>query len=156
MAKRTPEPHPLPFVKDGIVMPDGPRRCFWHVEPTGDYERDCRTGEHFGLAFLEHHANSDGFGILGFIIRDMLAKVEPQDQSGIRVGFISVLGVALRHRVTSDYVKRLRAHFDAIETRDKELKAKLRRERSERCRRAALVGVERRRARARLQEAAHA
>ena len=74
----------LPFVQDR----DG-TRCFWAVEPTGDYTADCRTGQEYALLFLDYSARSEGGAILQLIVPDM-----PKEQSGIEIGFLELVSFA--------------------------------------------------------------
>ena len=73
----------LPFVQDQ----DG-KRCFWVVQPTGDYTADCRTGQEYALAFLDYSVRSNS-GVLQLIVPDM-----PKEQSGIEVGFLELVSLA--------------------------------------------------------------
>ena len=95
MAKKK-EPHPLdllPFtaVRDGKQLPkptgDQFPRCFWHVQPTGDYHADCKTGQQFALAYLEYEENDvGGCGVLNMIVQDM-----PREMSGIEHSFLQMV-----------------------------------------------------------------
>ncbi|WP_146041847.1 hypothetical protein [Azospirillum argentinense] len=94
----------LPFVYDGLAG-----RRWWIVKPTGDYMEDGRTGELYGLAFLDLLAQQEErLARLSFILRDMQAV---QDRSGIAVGFISVLDDALRLSLHAGLNKRLRSFY---------------------------------------------
>ena len=89
------KPHPiesLPFVRDRAPNSrTNMRRCFWHVEPTGEYDKDCRTGARFALDFLRYEAAGEpGSGYLALIVKDMPAGAP----TGIEVGFLQTIGYA--------------------------------------------------------------
>ena len=70
----------LPFIKknnDQIV--------FWSVEPSGDYDTDCKTGREYGALALEHMVEADFSPLLTWCVMDMPIR---KDCSGIEVGFL--------------------------------------------------------------------
>ena len=75
-----------PFVVDK-KMPDGRGRCFWQVEPTGNYTDDCITGRRLALEYLESLQSS--LLLLQWIVSDM-----PADQSGIEIAFLGTVSRA--------------------------------------------------------------
>jgi hypothetical protein len=88
------KPHPiesLPFVFDHAPKSRGNvKRSFWHVEPTGRYGEDCKTGTGFALELLRYQRKEDtGSSHLAAIVRHM-----PRDLSGIEVGFLETIGYA--------------------------------------------------------------
>lgn len=90
------KPHPLdllPFTahRDGKLLPkptgDQLPRCFWHVQPTGDYAVDCRTGQQYALAYLDYEEGDvGGSGVLNLIVQDM-----PRELSGIEHAFLQMV-----------------------------------------------------------------
>lgn len=67
-------------------------RCFWNVEPTGDYAADCRVGNKFALDYLLYEeADGGGSGCLNLIVQDM-----PREFSGIEYGFLHMVCFAAR------------------------------------------------------------
>ena len=72
----------LPFIKirnDQIV--------FWSVKPTGDYDKDCKTGREYGSLALDHMAKADFAPLLTWCIMEMPRK---ENCSGIEVGFLEI------------------------------------------------------------------
>lgn len=96
MARKRKEPHPLdtlPFtaMRNGIELPQATKgqrpRCFWHVQPTGNYRADCQTGQEYALAYLEYEGNDlSGPGFLNWIVEDM-----PREMSGIEHSFLQMV-----------------------------------------------------------------
>jgi hypothetical protein len=85
----------LPFVGPRIPRRSGESpRSFWIVHPSGDYARDCEHGSRLALEYLAAvEGLADGRNtFLQWIVRDMPAK-----QTGVEIGFLSVLGYALAH-----------------------------------------------------------
>jgi len=86
----------LSFVasRDGKMLPK-PRegqhlRCFWNVNATGDYGRDCRTGQALALEFLAfEEADAGGPGYLPMIVGDM-----PRPLTGVEIGFLTLTSFA--------------------------------------------------------------
>jgi hypothetical protein len=88
------KPHPiesLPFVFDQAPKSrTNPKRSFWHVEPTGDFHKDCRKGSEFAFELLRYEQEEkSGTSFLAMIVRQM-----PRDLSGIEVGFLETIGYA--------------------------------------------------------------
>ena len=90
------KPHPLEslsFVRD--PAPNSRRnvqRCFWHVEPTGDYVVDGDMGARFAIELLRYQrAEEDGPSYLPLIVRDMPAG---SSHTGIETGFLGTIGYA--------------------------------------------------------------
>ena len=80
----------LPFIRDGKRRPNGSRRHFWNVEPSGRYAEDCETGERFALAYLDYLTNNpDCPGVLPMIVADM-----PREITGIEVAFLQHISFA--------------------------------------------------------------
>jgi hypothetical protein len=81
------ESHPittLSFVQD---RPEG--RCFWAVEPTGDWIDDCVAGEtlaHEAIEFMRAHQQT---ALLGLVVKAM--GRDAGDLDGIAVGFLGVI-----------------------------------------------------------------
>jgi hypothetical protein len=92
------KPHPvtgLPFVFDRPKRARGERlRCFWHVQPTGDYFDECAIGGRFAAAYLRLIAEDDGDGgFLMSIVSDMCAALAQRGHSGIELGFLRIIEV---------------------------------------------------------------
>jgi len=89
------KPHPiesLPFVEDRVPKSQTDiRRCFWNVQPTGDYGEDCRTGSRFAIEYLRYQVSFDSSGHLSLIMRDM-----PRETTGIEIGFLSIIDIAAK------------------------------------------------------------
>ena len=84
MSEGKPAARELPFVAD---WSDGGGRCYWHVEPSGDYARDCDTGTEYAFAYLRH-CQVGGLTRLQQIVAAM-----PHGRfSGVEVGFLSTIG----------------------------------------------------------------
>lgn len=88
-------------------------RSFWSVSPTGDYAKDCRTGQDYALLFLAIEEIENGSGtLLPCVVADM-----PRDGkkwTGIEVGFCELIGFAAaaganRAREIAAYWKRCEA-----------------------------------------------
>jgi hypothetical protein len=93
-APRKPRSLGLPFVADLApkAQAGSKRRCFWAVQPTGDYNDDCRTGHQFGIEYVRFVAKqrSDGHtGVLLQIVMDM-----PREHSGVELGFFEIIDIA--------------------------------------------------------------
>lgn len=63
-------------------------RCWWSVNPTGDYGKDCKTGEALALEYLAYEERT-GAPDLPMIVKDM-----PRDFTGVEVGFLTTVSVA--------------------------------------------------------------
>jgi hypothetical protein len=85
----------LPFVADVRIGKGRLRRSFWHVQPSGDFERDNATGVLFARCALAQ-MRADGMPwLLAWIVKDMPRSPEHQ---GLAVGFFSEIArVALNH-----------------------------------------------------------
>jgi hypothetical protein len=79
----------LSFVKNCRVRRHGRLRNFWYVKPTGDYGKDCATGEKFALEYLKYEETAQPGGLLQVIVQDM-----PRDQTGIEVAFLATVARA--------------------------------------------------------------
>ena len=66
-------------------------RNFWSVKPTGDYLKDCRTGQAYALQFLAAEEASDCGTLLQNVVADM-----PRDTAftGLEIGFMEIIGFA--------------------------------------------------------------
>ena len=72
----------LPFIKkknDQIV--------FWSVNPSGDYDKDCKTGREYAFLALDHMVKADFAPLLTWCIMEMPRK---ENCSGIEVGFLEI------------------------------------------------------------------
>lgn len=79
-------PTNLPFLID---CNDGGGRLWWHVEPSGDYGRDCDTGAGYAFAWLRHR-QIERFSTLQRIVAAM-----PRGRlSGVEIGFLWVIEYA--------------------------------------------------------------
>jgi len=94
------KPHPiesLPFVEDRVPKSQTDiRRCFWNVQPTGDYGEDCNTGQKFAIEYLRYQVSFDSGGHLAFIVGHM-----PRETTGIEVGFLSIIDIAAKSGTAS-------------------------------------------------------
>ncbi|AWC22220.1 hypothetical protein CO731_01676 [Aminobacter sp. MSH1] len=64
------------------------RRCWWNVSPTGDYGKDCKTGEALALEYLRYEECAET-PHLPMIVRDM-----PCELTGIEIGFLTAVSIA--------------------------------------------------------------
>jgi hypothetical protein len=78
-SKKTDIPN-LPFIEKNIDQ-----IIFWSVKPSGDYDKDCRTGREYGALALEHMIEADFSPFLTWCVMDMPRK---KYCSGIEVGFL--------------------------------------------------------------------
>ena len=88
-------PPRLPFVAD-LPEPDadGQRRCFWSVEPTDDFARDCATGGRYGRLAVAEMARLG----TGWLLQDIVwAMVRQGDRrhKGLVLGFCAEVERAL-------------------------------------------------------------
>jgi hypothetical protein len=79
------KPHPvesLSFVTDRAPKSStNVRRCFWNVQPTGDFVEDCKLGQRLAIEYLRYRrTDPHGHGVLGFMVRDM-----PPNHTGVEV-----------------------------------------------------------------------
>jgi hypothetical protein len=82
----------LPFVGDRPPVRPQPRRCFWLVRSTGDFDQDQRLGEEYGLAFLRWEVAQDHnvhYWVLPKIIADM-----PRELTSIEIAILTIVGIA--------------------------------------------------------------
>jgi hypothetical protein len=89
------KPHPvlsLPFVADRAPTSRGNlRRCFWNVQPTGNYSEDCLTGYSFAVEYLRYRQErEESTPLLAPIVCDM-PKREKNEHAGIEVGFLLLM-----------------------------------------------------------------
>jgi len=61
---------------------------FWCIPATGNYERDCAEGERLASEYVLRMQMHPRPGMLGWIVRDMIAKGR---FSGVEVGFFQGL-----------------------------------------------------------------
>jgi len=66
-------------------------RNFWKVTPTGNYERDCKTGYEFALLFLAAEEQATGGTLLPSVVADM---PRGSDLTGVEIGFLMLVGFA--------------------------------------------------------------
>jgi hypothetical protein len=78
-------------------------RVWWSIEGTGDYLIDCGAGARLAEEFLRYHNATREHFILGWIVRDMIAKGR---FTGVEVGFFRRISRACPDhpllRLTSD------------------------------------------------------
>jgi hypothetical protein len=80
---------------------------YWTVQPSGDYEADCVTGDRLALEYLAYDEAEGDFPLLGLIVADM-----PRETTGVEVGFMSLIGFAARkgageaRRISTYWAKR--------------------------------------------------
>lgn len=88
----------LPFVKDVKR-----KRSFWHVEPTGDHEKDWDTGVVYALDAIDYMKKSHmQAGFLQQVVSEMPPNWLSADHS-IKIGFLSTFGqLACRSYVTAE------------------------------------------------------
>lgn len=86
----------LSFVasRDGKQLPKYTRdqlpRCFWHVQPTGNYSADSAMGRKLALEYLDYAAaDRGGPGHLQMIVNDM-----PRPIGDIEVSFLTLVSYA--------------------------------------------------------------
>ena len=102
-----------PFESLSFVLDRAPnsrsdkQRCFWHVEPTGDYGEECKIGQRLAIEYLRYRQRADpgGHGVLGLIVRDM-----PPEHTGIEVGFLHIIDHAALARSIAP--EQLVAYYD--------------------------------------------
>ncbi len=82
----------LSFVADlQKTSKKSPPRTFWSVKATGDYARDCATGERLAREYLDYaRSNPDRPPLLPWIVGDM-----PRDLTGIETAFLSIIAESL-------------------------------------------------------------
>ena len=107
----------LPFVLDHAPTKSRgkTKRDFWHVQPTGQYSSDCRTGAHFGIEYLRFlQARADDkdrtSGFLLSIVKAMAPGLIGHGHSGIEVGFFETVDYAARFGLLP--AERLQEHYD--------------------------------------------
>lgn len=90
------ERYQLPFFNSDAL-------CTWDVKPSGDYGRDCETGNAYAIEFLRNCDSTVGWsGLLSQIAADMIragpsgvfADGHPRI-NGVVVGFMGAIGRAL-------------------------------------------------------------
>jgi len=87
----------LPFVRHKRRNEDDDqRKCFWDVERTGHWIRDCEVGHEYGRIYLERRKRF-GAPLLGWIVRDMIAAGQ---YTGVEAGFMGVMAQQLPARQT--------------------------------------------------------
>ena len=85
----------LPFIKmknDQVV--------FWSVNPTGDYEKDCKTGRKYGALALDHMVKADFSPLLTWCIMGMPRR---GNCSGIEIGFLEYFSKVVVYNYISTY-----------------------------------------------------
>lgn len=105
------ELYPLPFFDRNAPHET---RC-WTVTPTGNYSDDCDTGAAYAIEFLRSCDGTYGWkSLMANIVMSMIRggqqpNVEPE-QSGIIIGFMSTIGMALSlQNVTPDVANAIEA-----------------------------------------------
>jgi hypothetical protein len=94
------KPHPvasLPFVADRAPNSrSNLRRCFWNVQPTGNYNEDCHTGYGFAIEYLRYRQErEESTPLLPSIVHDMPKGREREPSHyGIEVGFLLLMDCA--------------------------------------------------------------
>src|ERR1700722_16908709 len=100
------KPHPIESLS--FVLDRAPHsrtnvnRCFWAVQPTGDYGHDCQLGGDLAIEYLRFQAEEarllpgSPHGDLGLIVQDM-----PSEHTGIEVGFLHLIDHAARHGLSA-------------------------------------------------------
>lgn len=81
-------------MRDGKELPkytgEQMPRCFWNVQPTGNYGADSALGQKLALEYLDFEAaDRGGPGHLQMIVNDM-----PRPIGGIEVGFLTLVSYA--------------------------------------------------------------
>lgn len=72
--------------------PRGSGIDYWAVEVSGDYSRDCETGETLGreyLAYLGQHPTVGNATLLNCIVHDMVRQRAGGGLTGVEIGFLS-------------------------------------------------------------------
>ena len=83
----------LSFVTDKRPGSRGPR-CFWNVEPTGDYTADCEKGHELALEAVACIRKERFDYLLNWIVEDM---PRGEEMTGIEVGFLSSVAHIAAH-----------------------------------------------------------
>jgi hypothetical protein len=86
---KMPEVESLPFVKRR--QPKGTGYCYWVVNPSGNYARDCQTGNDYARLLLPHLKYNGGIVLLGSIVLDMIKAGDAENGKGLVVGFMGEL-----------------------------------------------------------------
>jgi hypothetical protein len=84
---KLPSPDSLPYVTRRA--PKGTGYCYWSVNPTSNYEKDCATGRDYAQLLLPHLKYNAGITLLGSIVLDMIRAGEEKAGKGLIVGFMS-------------------------------------------------------------------
>lgn len=90
----------LPFVHD--AAPEDPldeKRCFWRVHPSGELTSDIRRGASFTRHALAYMRRFDFPPLLGWIVRDMIAKGR---FDGLEIGFLRLIATAIMNETSND------------------------------------------------------
>jgi hypothetical protein len=94
----------LPFMFKGRVLPDQRKSHWfthrWHVEPTGSYEADYKTGQEYAMTFWRVVGGRPQFGSdLSQIAIEMIQRQavygvgkKGRGMSGIEIGFLRTIG----------------------------------------------------------------
>lgn len=136
----------VPFFKNE----GGRRRNFLAINPPTEYGEACHYGEDLACILLRYkgegqHA-SDFAQILRWIVHDQIARgSDTAGDSGALVGFWGVIGSLAGYNANPKVAKMYEARHAAQRERYREFVAKQKQERSERARRAALIGAAKRR-----------
>lgn len=83
----------LPFVRKTTRAEQRaglPPRLFWSVKPSGEYGKDCDTGNRYARLALDYMAHYRAPELMQWAVFDMM-RAGPE-HSGIEVGFLSVFG----------------------------------------------------------------
>ena len=89
---KLPKMESLPFVKR--KQPDrrkGGGYDYWAVNPSGNYARDCQTGNDYARLLLPHLKYNAGIPLLGSIVLDMIEAGDAESGKGLIIGFMAEL-----------------------------------------------------------------
>ncbi|MBZ9919118.1 hypothetical protein LB517_10705 [Mesorhizobium sp. BR1-1-12] len=91
------QPHPADDLSFMHPRPGGNGICYWNVEPTGSYSRDCDKGHQLAQEYLNYigrHPTNGNTTLLGCIVNDM-CRVRQEERkpsrnhvTGLEVGFL--------------------------------------------------------------------
>lgn len=99
-----------------------PGRCFWNVQGSDDYGKDCNLGTRLALEFLDYEETNEGCSILQWIVGDM-----PRPLTGIEIGFLTL--VSFSAGAGAHEGRRISAYWDKCREEEAQAKKK-RRDRS--------------------------
>jgi hypothetical protein len=121
--------HALAFVKTTRGPRGAMRTSHWAVKPSGDYEKDYRTGREYALQFMaseneRQRTDPEAAPIIGKIIADVIAS---GDKSGVTAGFFQTIVEVSRFHWTHGELARVREHYERIDREFDEAMAAVRR-----------------------------